>query len=659
MSATTPAGMPEYPPIPVRLRLSTRIAGALVGFLLLALAAIGATLWLSWQLEGAAAAINETGSLRRHEYRLAMLLGRDVHTPGAGFDEAARRQIALVDSTLELIARGDPQRPLGLPPTAAIRTSFDLLALRWRQDMRPLAQQVLDAQGAERVAVLRQFLARTDAYVNKIDELVRLIERDNEVRTFWLRSSQLALMALAVGGTVVLVYMMFSLIVAPVERLHAGLRSMADTEFGVRLDVDSKDEFGQLAAGFNQMADRLQQFYGNLEQKVQDKTAALEEQNRELALLYDSAAFLQVRQTLEPMCEGFLERIVRYFGADAGSVRLLDAGSDKVLLVVQHGLSDTMAEAERCMPVGDCLCGEAAQRKEAVVHWLGSLQQASTLPASPQCAAEGFVTVSVFQIFAQDQHLGVFSLHFRSERSFDAHETALLDTLGRLLGTAIENIRLAAREREMAISEERNMVARGLHDSIAQGLNFLNLQVQMLESSLRNGQQEEAAEIVPALRAGVKESYEDVRELLQNFRSRLEEEDLNGALRNAVRKFRDQTGLDATFAADGSGGPPFAREEQLQILFIAQEALSNIRKHARADSVLVRVQDGQDFSLSISDNGVGFDSAVASAAADEHVGLHIMRERAQHIHGDLAIESRPGAGTTVRLHVPSAQRRVA
>ncbi len=659
MSAPTSSGMRDYPPIPVRLRLSTRIAGALVGFLLLALAAIGATLWLSWQLEGAGAAINETGSLRRHEYRLAMLLGREVHTPGAGFDQAARRQIALIDSTLVLIARGDPQRPLGLPPTTAVRTSFDLLAQRWHRDMRPLAQQVLAAQGADRVTVLRRFLAGTDAYVAGIDEVVQLIERDNEVRTFWLRSSQLALMALAVGGTVVLVYMMFSLIVAPVERLHAGLRSMADTEFGVRLDVDGKDEFGQLAAGFNQMADRLQQFYGELECKVRDKTAALEEQNRELALLYDSAAFLQRRQPLEPMCEGFLERIVRYFGADAGSVRLVDSGSDKVHLVVQQGLSEAMAEAERCMPVGDCLCGEAAQRKEAVVHWLGSLPPLPTAPAVSQCAAEGFVTVSVFQIFAQDQHLGVFSLHFRSERHFDAHGTALLDTLGRLLGTAIENIRLAAREREMAISEERNMVARGLHDSIAQGLNFLNLQVQMLEASLRNGQQQEAAEIVPALRAGVKESYEDVRELLQNFRSRLEEEDLNGALRKAVRKFRDQTGHEASFVAEGSGGPPFAREEQLQILFIVQEALSNIRKHARADSVLVRVRDGQDFSLSISDNGVGFDSSVASDAAGEHVGLHIMHERARHIHADLAIESRPGAGTTVSLHVPSAQRRLA
>jgi two-component system nitrate/nitrite sensor histidine kinase NarX len=645
---------PAYPPIPGHLRLSTRIVGALVGFLLLALVAIGTTLWLSWQLEGAAAAINETGSVRKQEYRLAMLLGRDVHAPAEGHAAEARAQIASIDATQALIARGDPQRPLGLPPAAAIRTGFDQAALRWRRELRPLALQVLQARGDDRLAPLRGFLGVVDDYVGQIDAVVTLIERDNEMRTFWLRSSQLALVALAMGGTVALVYLMFSLIVDPVERLHAGMRSMADTDFGVRLSVPGDDEFGQLATGFNHMADRLEQVYGSLEDKVRAKTAALEDQNRELALLYDSAAFLQVRRTLEPMCQGFIDRIMHYFGADGGSVRLIEAGNDKVHLVVQRGLSDAMVRAERCMPVGDCVCGEAARDRQPVVRLL----REGTEAASSRCARDGFATVSVFQIFAQEQHLGVFSLHFRTAKTFDERETALLETLGRLLGTGIENMRLAAREREMAISEERNMVARGLHDSIAQGLNFLNLQVQMLEKSLHEGAQEEAAEIVPLLRTGVQESYEDVRELLQNFRSRLEEEDLNGALRNAVRKFRDQTGVDAAFRADGSGGPPFSREEQLQILFIVQEALSNIRKHARADSVLVRVRDDRDFSLSISDNGVGFDSA-AAPAGDKHVGLHIMRERARHINAELAVDSGAGAGTTVRLHVASAHRRAA
>ena len=114
-----------------RQRLSTKIVGALIGFLLLALVAIGATLWLSWQLEGAAAAINETGSLRRHSYRLALLLERAESQAVSSHAAEARRQIARIDATLALVERGDPQRPLGLPPAPAIRGAFLELGRRW------------------------------------------------------------------------------------------------------------------------------------------------------------------------------------------------------------------------------------------------------------------------------------------------------------------------------------------------------------------------------------------------------------------------------------------------------------------------------------------------------------------------------------------------
>ena len=160
--------------------------------------------------------------------------------------------------------------------------------------------------------------------------------------------------------------------------------------------------------------------------------------------------------------------------------------------------------------------------KVAKVHDMRRIDRAHEL----KCHREGFATVSVFHIHAHEQHLGFFNLHFRHARVFSARELALLETLGQLLGIALENLRLAAREREMAISEERNLVAQGLHDSIAQSLNFLNLQVQMLDDSVRNARFDEVAGIVPALHAGVKESYEDVRELLANFRSRLMEDDL-------------------------------------------------------------------------------------------------------------------------------------
>ncbi|MFZ3285618.1 MAG: ATP-binding protein, partial [Telluria sp.] len=321
---------------------------------------------------------------------------------------------------------------------------------------------------------------------------------------------------------------------------------------------------------------------------------------------------------------------------------------------VHHGLSAELVESEHCLKVGDCLCGEAVEKKITLVHDLRKIDRANNL----QCHREGFVTVSIFQVRAHEQHLGVFNLHFRKPKVFSKHEEALLETLGQLLGIAVENLRLAAREREMAISEERNLVAQGLHDSIAQGLNFLNLQVQMLDASMQEERYDEVSEIVPALRAGVQESYEDVRELLLNFRSRLMKDDLIGSLQTTIDKFQRQTGIAAELTADVDGAP-FPREQQLQLLFIVQEALSNIRKHALASRVEVRLEDKKDFRLTIRDNGVGFDEATLLAKKDSHVGLNIMRERAQRVEASFDVSSVPGQGTTVTLQLGQAQRRAA
>ncbi len=608
---------------------------------MLALTAIGATLFLSWQLEGSAAAINDTGSLRMHALRLAMA----ADAPAASADTA--REVRAIDTIVAQLGRGDPQRPLFLPPNGAIVDQFGRISAVWHQQLRPaaLALPAVGAPGLRRQA---------EAFGARADALVGLIEQDSERRTFWLRGSQLGLLAMALCGTVSMIYLMFIVIIGPVKRLEEGLGRMSEKDFTVRLAVESDNEIGQLATGFNAMADRLQALYGNLEALVATKTATLERQNGELALLYDSAAFLQRPQPLEALCDGFLQRIGDYFGADGGSVRVLDSARGNVHLVVHRGLSAELVETERCLKVGDCLCGEAVQAKITVVHDLSKLDRAH----EKQCHRDGFQTVSVFHIVAQEQHLGFFNLHFRTVKTFRQGDKALLETLGQLLGIAVETLRLAAREREMAISEERNLVAQGLHDSIAQGLNYLNLQVQMLDSSVRDGRLDQAAEIVPALRTGVQESYEDVRELLLNFRSRLAEDDLVAALQAAADKFSRQTGVAVELRADADGAP-FPREQQLQLLFIVQEALSNIRKHALASRVEIVIDDGEDFRLAIRDNGVGFDPLLLAARGDSHVGVHIMHERAQRIDATLAVESAPGAGTTVLLRLPRALRRAA
>lgn len=637
--------------LPPSQRLSSKIIGALLSVLFLALLAIGATLLLSWQLEGSAAALNESGNLRAHGYRANLLVERLQHAPNNG---AERQSLSLAiketDAVLHLLKQGDPQRPLYLPSNKATQEKFDAARQRWSVHLRPVLQSIVQGQATQ--GAWQKVAAQVPLFVLDVNQIVQLIEKDSEQRAAWLRTSQLALISLALIGTIVLIYLMFLMIIQPVSRLQEGMQRMSERDFEVRLPVESNDEFGQVTNGFNEMADKLSGLYTNLESRVAEKTAALEGQNRELAMLYDCASYLQKPQKVEQLCEGFLGRIRLYFDADGGSVRVLDPVRGNLHMVVHQGISEELVETEHCLKVGDCLCGEAVGEKITVIHDLRKIDRKHAL----QCHKEGFAAVSVFQIQTHQLHLGFFNLHFREPKIFAKSEIVLLETLGQLLGVALENVRLAAREREMAVSEERNLVAQGLHDSIAQGLTFMNIQVQMLEESLAKGDLHDAQEIAPQLRAGVQESYEDVRELLQNFRSRLAEGNLLRSLETTVEKFRRQTAIEVNISADGDG-PPLSREHQLQILFIVQEALSNIRKHACASRVEILLYDHHDLRLTVHDNGVGFDDSVL--AGESHVGLKIMEERAQRIGAQFSLQSKPGEGTTVNMYLERKQRQAA
>jgi two-component system nitrate/nitrite sensor histidine kinase NarX len=228
------------------------------------------------------------------------------------------------------------------------------------------------------------------------------------------------------------------------------------------------------------------------------------------------------------------------------------------------------------------------------------------------------------------------------------------------LGVAIENQRLLARTRELAIAEERNLVAQGLHDSIAQGLNFLKLQVQMLEDSLERDARDEVREVIQMIEAGLRESYDDVRELLMNFRTKLDEGELIDALNNSAERFRRQTGIKVSVDVDSrTSGAPLPAEQQLQLLFIVQEALSNIRKHAHAQHVHITVENAEDFKLAVTDDGCGFDVVENQARKETHVGLKIMHERAARLGARLTIDSTPGLGTRIALHLEQTARATA
>ncbi|MDD5329170.1 MAG: type IV pili methyl-accepting chemotaxis transducer N-terminal domain-containing protein [Sulfuricella sp.] len=630
-------------------KLGTKIVNILIFFFIVALAAISMTLYVSWQLEGAGAAINDAGSERMRSYRIAYLVSQFTHerTDRTALKVEILQEVGHFEFTLRTLEEGNPARPLFLPKERDVQGQMKLLRQQWLERIKPLILKILNSDRAAGESILAtSYQPALLNFVGMVNDLVLMVERSNSRNTSLLRSFQIGLVVLALIGTIILISLFFVMVIRPVAKLQEGIQRMAAADFSVRLPVLSKDEFGALAEAFNQMADRLKNLYGTLEDRVREKTSKLKDKNQELAMLYEIAAFLNKPASVEDLCRGVLKKLMGVLVAQGGLVRLTAPDSDALYIIIHEGMSEKFVHEDECLTLGQCLCGESA-RDGTPVSW--DLNLEPPRPLLLRCRSDGFQSVSAIPIRSKKRVLGIFSLFYQEQRVLDSQEIQLLESIGQHLGIAIENQRLVLREREMAVSEERNLLAQELHDSIAQSLAFLNIQVQLLADSLRRGNATEAMDGLEQIREGVQESYDDVRELLVHFRTRVGNADLASAIASALEKFEGQTGIKTTFKKSG-GGPPLAPEYVIQLLHIIQEALSNVRKHAQATRVDVAMAQSEEWRIVVADNGKGFAAGPKPGIdSDNHVGIKIMRERAHRIGAQLEIHSAPGEGTRITL----------
>ena len=266
------------------------------------------------------------------------------------------------------------------------------------------------------------------------------------------------------------------------------------------------------------------------------------------------------------------------------------------------------------------------------------------------CARAGYESVVSVPVRLQQRLIGEVDLFFRSPLQLTSEEVELLDALASHLASSLEGLRAAALEREAAVGEERALLARELHDSIAQSLAFLKIQVQLLRSASQKEQAEQVQIALDELDAGLRESIGDVRELLVHFRTRTNTDDIEAALQETLQKFKQQTGLPTLLQVTGEG-LPLPADVQVQVLHVVQEALSNVRKHAQATHVNVEVFKGSQWRFVVRDNGQGF--AVHAEHGETNVGMKIMHERAARIGAQVAVVSVPALGTTVTLTLPA------
>ncbi len=628
--------VPTLTPMRKKPTLSTKLLAMGTAFLLVALASIGFTLWVTWQLEGGAAAVNEAGRLRMNMLRMILAQQNESHER---FMQLEKR----FDDGLELLRTGDPARPLFVPWSDETRARYEHLREEWETIRREWS--------APQPPSSAEAVARGDAYVGEIDDFVGAIEVQIMRWTAGLHLFQLFLVGLTIAAAVAFMALSYWLVLHPVTRLQQALAAMRRGELGTRMAVETDDEFGQLTAGFNLMAHALQASHQDLERKVHEKTASVEEHNQRLAALYAVSALSAQADDLQALAQGFARQVRGVAGADAVMVRWLGEEGERYLLLASDGLPQRMAEHERCLEAGSCACGpQPSHARLRIIPIQVEVAPGGVLQRP--CEREGFETVVSVPVRAHQRLLGEITLLYRGPRVLAGETRELLETMAHHLASAMEGLRASALEREAAVAQERALIARELHDSIAQSLAFLKIQTQLLKGAIAKGQGDVRDRSLAELEVGVRECYADVRELLVHFRTRTQDEDIEAALRATLSKFEYQSGLQAELAMHGQG-LPLAPDVQIQVLHIVQEALSNVRKHAGARRVRLTVQRHPHWRFEVHDDGQGFDPQ-AVPPDSLHVGLGIMQERAERIGARLALDSAAGAGTTVVLDLPAA-----
>jgi two-component system nitrate/nitrite sensor histidine kinase NarX len=606
---------------------------ALVGlpFLLLALLSTMATLWVSWQLDGGAAAVNEAGRMRMQSYRMALSVA-------ASETAALSEQVKEFERSLATLRSGDPERPLFVPWDDTVHARFKTVEQDWTRYRSRWVQAGPPA--------LPELRADTFAFASHIDALVSSIESHLAYWTAILHLLQLTMLAMAILGAAVLLYTGYLFVLEPVGQLKQAIEKIELGDFGARVERLTSDEFGTLADGFNGMAEHLQSMYRNLEHKVAEKTALLEEKHERLESLYEITALVAKATTLDELAQGFVNSVTRIARADGVALRWSDQSNQRYLMLAAQGLPSVMIDAEKCLDTGNCHCGAVAATPGLRVIPIQSVTNTSL----KHCENAGFETLVNIPVRLHERLMGEVDLFFHARVNPSPAERSLLEALSSQLASAMDNLRLNALEREAAVSQERHLLARELHDSIAQSLAFLKIQVQLMRDAVQSGDAIEISKVLEEIDTGVRESYGDVRELLLHFRTRTNTEDIEPALATTLQKFEHQSGMKASLTMQGQG-MPLSPDLQIQVLHIVQEALSNVRKHARASQVWLDVRQQPAWRFEVRDDGIGF--VHGDGQLDEtHVGLRIMSERAQRIGADLEVISTPGHGSSVILTLP-------
>lgn len=438
-------------------------------------------------------------------------------------------------------------------------------------------------------------------------------------------------------------------LLTPLTQIRDWAYAIQDGDLTARLPLPEHGEYFKLAIVINDLGDSIYSLSQEMDEKVKQQTHILEEKTRILEILYEVAATSNSAHDIEDLLQNYLFTLFNLVKASSATVRILN-DDNKCQIIGTIGIDQILPE-EKNIPIERCLC--AQDYSHNVIRCTTDKKLCGNLlPKSLGLREDSAVIVLPLQY--QNRTLGIYHLYQpQIDIKQEPELNNILTNITQHLSLAMETRRLDNESKRLHIMQERTMLAHELHDSLAQTLASLRFQVNLLEKTLKSSNDSRAKTEVSQLKNGLDEANTELRELLAHFRVHMDERGLIPATETLIERFRNESGINVYFQnqCPDLKLPPI---QEVQVLHIIQESLTNARKHSQAKNVRVMIRQTGDHhcQVLIEDDGVGITDENVTGLPGEHVGLSIMHERARRINGEVSIESDAGEGTRVELDFP-------
>lgn len=590
------------------------ITASLASIIAVGLITIFISFWVTELADKDAQAINLSGSMRMQTYHIGLALKQ-------GSSVQAESYIKELDDTWNhsLFAQQRKDNTSKL-----LNQHFDQASEHWTITLRPLllAQIEQITQANEFDTALKFPVEAIETQVALTDQLVNQFQKDAENKIKNLRAFQLFSLFITIGVGSIIFYLIKNRVEKPLSQLTEAADRIGKGEFGHQVEVEGRDEFALLSAVINQMSQSISVMYDEMDERVKQRTLELHRNNITLEFLFNTAR------------------------------KILD--SNHQALDYQSMLNELSVSIAGDLKLELCLF--TAEGDRPYLH-ISPSDSATTDCSNRSCdnckGAAAFSSLSrislneKFPIVRDDTHYGVINVRSHSLEPLELWQEQLLRSVADQFALALSLSVQKDQEHRLAMLSERTVIARELHDSLAQALSYLKIQVTRLQKSKDKERYDLQQPIIDELREGLSSAYRQLRELLTTFRLKMDTGGLKKALEDTVEKLQERTDMQVSLHYQVND-LPLSPTEEIHLLQIVREASQNAINHSCGKNVDISLTmlDNQSIELTIDDDGIGI---ADSPEKLNHYGLAIMNERSRQLGGEVKILAREQGGTRVRF----------